>query len=266
MHGVRAFRSLLTAAVMVLGLAVAPTTAHAGSSYGGSDPRARRVCPEPSAPRRTACQAMVRTDLRPRRSIHPHGRPAGLSPQDLRNAYDLFGLHDNGRTVAITYAFHNPNLESDLAVCRRQFGLRPCTSANGCLRVINQNGGTTPPPGPRPHLGVRVVHRRGHGECGLSGLPHPGRRIQRRQGRSGWFVAGGTSVATPLIAAMYALAGNPAPGTYPNSCPYARPQVFNDITTGSNRPPRRHLPVHRRPGLRRPHRHRPPHGVNRLRN
>jgi hypothetical protein len=32
---------------------------------------------------------------------------------------------------------------------------------------------------------------------------------------------------------MYALAGNPAPGTFPNTYPYAHPQDFHDITTGS---------------------------------
>ncbi|MCW7944441.1 subtilase [Streptomyces hygroscopicus] len=52
----------------------------------------------------------------------------------------------------------------------------------------------------------------------------------------GWQVVGGTSVSTPLVAAMYALAGNPAPNTYPNSYPYARPRAFNDITYGTNDP------------------------------
>ncbi|MFI2206907.1 S8 family serine peptidase [Streptomyces sp. NPDC020192] len=52
-------------------------------------------------------------------------------------------------------------------------------------------------------------------------------------GSIGWVVAGGTSVASPLVAGMYALAGNPAPGTFPNTYPYAHPQDFFDITTGS---------------------------------
>ncbi|MET8630638.1 S8 family serine peptidase [Kitasatospora sp. NPDC004669] len=49
---------------------------------------------------------------------------------------------------------------------------------------------------------------------------------------TGWTVEGGTSLSSPLIAGMYALAGNPAPGTFPNSYPYAHPQDFNDITIG----------------------------------
>ncbi|MER5927218.1 hypothetical protein [Streptomyces mirabilis] len=50
---------------------------------------------------------------------------------------------------------------------------------------------------------------------------------------TGWLVAGGTSVSSPLVAGTYALAGNPAPATFPNSYPYARPQDFFDITVGT---------------------------------
>ncbi len=48
---------------------------------------------------------------------------------------------------------------------------------------------------------------------------------------------GGTSLASPLVAAMYALAGTPQPGTYPVTYPYHDPNqagdVF-DITQGTN--------------------------------
>ncbi len=50
---------------------------------------------------------------------------------------------------------------------------------------------------------------------------------------SAWQVFGGTSVASPLIAAMYALAGTPAAGTYPASYPYAQRSALNDVTSGS---------------------------------
>lgn len=51
---------------------------------------------------------------------------------------------------------------------------------------------------------------------------------------AGWGVFGGTSVASPIIAGVYADAGSPAPGTYPNSYLYGDPGAFNDVTTGSN--------------------------------
>jgi hypothetical protein len=49
-----------------------------------------------------------------------------------------------------------------------------------------------------------------------------------------WGVWGGTSVAAPIITAVYADAGNPAAGTYPNSYPYEKTSSLNDVTTGSN--------------------------------
>jgi hypothetical protein len=45
---------------------------------------------------------------------------------------------------------------------------------------------------------------------------------------------GGTSASSPIIAAVYALAGTPAPGTYPASYPYQHPAKFFDVTTGTN--------------------------------
>jgi subtilase family serine protease len=50
-------------------------------------------------------------------------------------------------------------------------------------------------------------------------------------GSSGWLVFGGTSVASPIIASVYALAGNTsqAPGF-----PYSHTLSLNDVTSGSN--------------------------------
>jgi subtilase family serine protease len=51
----------------------------------------------------------------------------------------------------------------------------------------------------------------------------------------GWNVYGGTSVSSPLIAAVYADAGTPAAGSYPSSYPYAAPAgALNDVTSGQN--------------------------------
>lgn len=53
-------------------------------------------------------------------------------------------------------------------------------------------------------------------------------------GQSGWLVFGGTSVSSPLIAGMYALAGAPAAGSYPAEYPYQHVSALNDVTSGSN--------------------------------
>ncbi len=71
--------------------------------------------------------------------------PQGLNPADLRSAYKLPATGGSGQTIAIVDAYDDPNAESDLAVYRSQFGLPACTTANGCFRKVNQNGGTTYP-------------------------------------------------------------------------------------------------------------------------
>lgn len=51
----------------------------------------------------------------------------------------------------------------------------------------------------------------------------------------GWEQVGGTSLASPLIASMYALAGTPAAGSYPVTYPYIHAAAeLNDVTGGSN--------------------------------
>lgn len=53
-------------------------------------------------------------------------------------------------------------------------------------------------------------------------------------GGSGWAQFGGTSAGSPIIAAVYANAGTPVEGTYPNSYPYAAGGGLYDVTGGSN--------------------------------
>lgn len=49
------------------------------------------------------------------------------------------------QTIAIVIAYHSPNLESDLTTYSNYYGIPLCTIANGCLQVINQNGGAALP-------------------------------------------------------------------------------------------------------------------------
>ena len=55
----------------------------------------------------------------------------------------------------------------------------------------------------------------------------------RYQGQSGWFQVGGTSLASPLVGAVYALAGNASSLTY-GSYPYFHTSSLHDVTSGSN--------------------------------
>ena len=62
--------------------------------------------------------------------------------------------------------------------------------------------------------------------------PNTGVAVYDTYGTSnGWLVFGGTSVASPLIAAVYALAGNGASVTY-GAYPYTHTSALNDVTTG----------------------------------
>jgi len=51
-----------------------------------------------------------------------------------------------------------------------------------------------------------------------------------------WGEVGGTSVASPIIASVYALAGTPLRGSYPASYPYARTGDLFPVTAGTNGP------------------------------
>ncbi len=298
------------------------------------------------------------------------GSPAGYGPADLQAAYNLpASTTGSGPTVAIVDAYDDPKAESDLAVYRSQYGLPPCTTANGCFRKVNQTGGTRYPRADRGwaqeisldldmvsaicpscrillveansnsfrdlgaavneaaalganaisnsygssgefsgetnlesyyrHPGIAVTasagdngygvaypaasqyvtavggtsltpdasSSRGWSETVWSGtgsgcsayIPKPswqtdgcGKRTvadvaadadpgtgvavydsYSYQGLSGWLVFGGTSVASPIIASIYALAGNTGSVTY-GSYPYSHTGSLNDVTGGSN--------------------------------
>jgi MYXO-CTERM domain-containing protein len=97
---------------------------------------------------RIQCHAHVRTAGHERRIVsHAATPPAGLlGATDLQGAYGIDAKRlatTTKPTIAITDAFGYPNLEADLAVYRTQYGLPPCTVANGCLKIVNQRGLTT---------------------------------------------------------------------------------------------------------------------------
>jgi hypothetical protein len=70
----------------------------------------------------------------------------GLFPADLRDAYKLPASGGKGRLVAIVDGFDSPNAETDMNTYRAQFGIPPCTTANGCFQKVNSDG----MPGPLP--------------------------------------------------------------------------------------------------------------------
>ncbi len=83
------------------------------------------------------CFAFVRTDVGGN-GVIPNN---GYGPPDLQAAYNLpSATKGKNQTVGIVDAFDDPTAESDLAKYRSNFGLPPCTTANGCFRKLNQRG------------------------------------------------------------------------------------------------------------------------------
>ena len=64
--------------------------------------------------------------------------------------------------------------------------------------------------------------------------PDTGVAIYDTYSQGGWLEVGGTSVASPIIASVFALAGNPAADTFPTSYIYAHTSDLYDVTVGSN--------------------------------
>ncbi len=84
-------------------------------------------------------------------SSTPATAPAAGTPAYLQQAYDLTYLAQTAGgsdTVAIVVAGDDLNAQADLATYRSTYGLPPCTTSNGCLAKVNQNGAASPLPAP----------------------------------------------------------------------------------------------------------------------
>jgi len=107
------------------------------------------VCPRGNANGTARCFAHQVTDARGNpvngKANPAAATPSGYGPADLRAAYGLSTTTGSGTpTVAIVDAYGYPNAEADLAVYRSTYGLPPCTTANGCLKIVGQSGGKPP--------------------------------------------------------------------------------------------------------------------------
>jgi hypothetical protein len=324
------------------------------------------------------CNARVRTDPAAdaqgaKASASPSVSPkvsapgaGAYGPADLQAAYGTSSGGSSGRLVAIVDAYDDPNAEADLAAYRTAFNLPPCTSASGCFRKVDQNGGKAYPVSNRgwateialdlqmvsavcPNCNILLVEAKsnsfndlgtavnravtmgavavsnsyggsefsGETAYGAAYFNHPGVAITVSSGDSGygveypaasqyvtavggttmqqtpdgsfterawsgagsgcsayepkpawqqnsgcdrrsvadvsavadpatgvwvydtfggkgWAVYGGTSVASPIVGAVYALAGAATPADYPSSYPYANPAALHDVVSGSN--------------------------------
>jgi len=72
--------------------------------------------------------------------------PVGWGATSIEAAYKLPVTRGAGQTIGIVDAYSTPHLAADLGVYRKQYGLAPCTTAGGCLRIVNQQGQPSPLP------------------------------------------------------------------------------------------------------------------------
>ncbi|WP_307795312.1 ricin-type beta-trefoil lectin domain protein [Actinacidiphila acididurans] len=358
--------ALAAATGIAVGAPMAAQAAPAAPSGPSAHVATTHACDKPLHPGAPVCYALVRTDLPAvhANALSPNATPGGYGPSDLRGAYNIASAaasNGGGATVAVAELADDPNLESDLATYRSQYGLPACTTANGCFRKVNQSGqqGNYPPgdtgwgteasldidmisaicpnchilvveagdlnaaqntavslgahfisnswgtgdgsgnagaDGDFNHAGVVDVassgdsgygvsfpatsqyviaaggtslrhdsSARGWSETAWSGAgagcssweakpswqkdtgcgshrtvadiaavadPGTGVAVYDTYGQGGWFVVGGTSVSSPVIASMYALAG--APSAAAASVVYSHTGSLNDVTSGSD--------------------------------
>ncbi|SFJ67529.1 Subtilase family protein [Amycolatopsis sacchari] len=131
------FRSglaVFTGIVLTLALAVAPSAADEARAS-----RFEPVCGGKYA--RLACQVQKLVGS-------SYQAPMGWGATDLQVSHGIPANSPGSGTVAIIDVGAYPNLESDLATYRQQYGLPPCASATGCFRQMDFRGGPPLPPSP----------------------------------------------------------------------------------------------------------------------
>jgi subtilase family serine protease len=153
----RLWAGIATGAAALLAVAFAgsamasPGVTHARSA-AASAPAQNLIsgfgCAKASLPGQVHCLGEIRSHRASNGRIAPKvtSGPVGFGPSDLQSAYKLAGASGNGRTVAVVDAMDDPKAQSDLAVYRKAYGLPACTTANGCLKKVNQSGQASPLP------------------------------------------------------------------------------------------------------------------------
>jgi hypothetical protein len=156
--------TVATIAACLASLCAAAAQAETVTPLPPSDYSIEPICGEPG-PGEVGCLSLklVPRTAAARARTHPLGRrsapvrPAlsavqagnlGYRPLDIHRAYSLpqETAAAESQTIAIVDAYNDPTAEADLQAFDEEFGLPPCTAANGCLRQVNQSGTAALPP------------------------------------------------------------------------------------------------------------------------
>ncbi|HUC59490.1 MAG TPA: putative Ig domain-containing protein [Streptosporangiaceae bacterium] len=133
----------------------APASAASAKAAAGAGPSSlsivdyKRACPVTTTPGQMACMVLLRTNVahHTQTSLGPDQAPSGdgYGPSSLQSAYALpSSTAGSGETVAVVDAYNDPDIVSDLATYRSDWGLPAC--GTGCFSVVNQNGAASPLP------------------------------------------------------------------------------------------------------------------------
>jgi subtilase family serine protease len=138
-------QSILTSAVLSAGIllgafsiaSAAEPVERSGDTYHVA------VCPRVIPDSEARCLAQIVTDSAGRPLVQtagPNTTPRGYGPADLASAYNITTQGSSSTIIAIVDGYGYPDAEANLAVYRAQYGLPPCTTANGCFTKYNAEG------------------------------------------------------------------------------------------------------------------------------
>jgi subtilase family serine protease len=113
--------------------------------------------------------------------------------------------------------------------------LSPAPNARGWTETAWSGAGSgcsayEPKPAAQPYVGCGTSTSPRRMVADVSAVANPNTGVAVYD--NGWLVFGGTSVASPLIAATYVLSGNAT--SYSNAYPYSHTAFLNDVVSGTN--------------------------------
>lgn len=163
---------------------------------------------------------------------------------DFGTAYDHYYDHPGIAVTASTGDFGNvvewPSSMGKVVAVGGTTLTRDGSTARGWTEAAWTSGGSgcsTFEPKPTFQQGLDTgCDNRATADVSADADPDTGLGIYNSTKAGGWAQVGGTSLSSPLVAAMYALAGTPTPGTYPVTYPYADTDAadLTDVTAGSD--------------------------------
>ncbi|MBY8881071.1 carboxypeptidase regulatory-like domain-containing protein [Actinacidiphila acidipaludis] len=170
-----------------------------------------------------------------------YGVPNEISTPE---AYDHYYDHPGIAVTASTGDYGNivnwPASNGNVVAVGGTTLTRDATTARGWTEAAWASGGSgcsqyEPRPAYQQALDTGCADR-AIGDISADADPATGLGLYNSTAVGGWARYGGTSLSSPLVAAMYALAGTPTPGTYPVTYPYADANAadLNDVTAGSD--------------------------------